>query len=389
MSVRNAATAKHALIVIYIMSIFAGIGIGIANPLIPLLLSRSGASGSQVGLAATLMFAGLGMAALAAGNIADRRGPKFGIVFGIAVYSVALALLPSAASFGAFLTIRALEGIGLGIMIVSLEAAINLIVTFERRGRAMGTYSLLFAVGVALGPAIGVLFQSSKSLPFQAAAAVTAASALFMMFAFRNIVPDEKRAALHYGGLLGSIWGPVLAVLFYALIETTMLSLFPLYLTEIGLRSEQVSLLYSIYASGAVISPLIAGACSDRFRREWVMAISGVFLILGTVFVSLSFGIWPVGSFTAVMGLAAGAIYPIGLSMIGDRTPAQKLGAANSLFTSAYSAGSIIGPFGVGIIMDAYGTQVLFAPLIGVASVFLVISIVDATRAGRRTVEHA
>jgi MFS family permease len=366
------------LIAIYLMSAFVGVGIGIVGPLIPLLLAGSGASGSQVGLAATLMFTGLGTAALAAGHITDRRGPKSGIVFGAAVYAFALMLLPLARRYTEFLAIRALEGVGIGILVVSLEAAINLIVAAERRGRAMGTYALLFAAGVAAGPTIGVLLQSSLALPFRAAAATTGIAALFMLAAFHNVVPEKRPQPLFYTGLFVSLWGPILAVLLYALIEVTMMSLYPLYLTHAGWRSERVSLLFSIYACGAVVSPLIAGAVSDRLKREWVMIACGVLLLLGTAFVSLSSGMGWLAMMTAVMGMAAGGIYPIGLSMIGDRAPAHQLGAANSLFTSAYSAGSIIGPLGVGVIMDFFGAQALFRPLMVVALAFLILAIADA-----------
>jgi MFS family permease len=368
------------LITIYLMSGFAGIGIGIVGPLIPLLLAGSGASGGQVGLAATIMFAGLGSAAFAAGQLTDTYGPKAGIVGGAVIYAIALAALPAVDSFGAFLALRALEGIGIGILVVSLEAAINLIVAAQRRGRAMGTYSLVFAAGVAAGPAIGVYFQSSVALPFRIASLATAAAGIFMLFAFRNIIPENKGAPPLYAGLLGVLWGPIAAALLYALVEVTLLSLYPLYLTNLGLEAKGVSLVYSIYASGAVISPLVAGVVSDKLKRESVMVIAGVLLVIGIASVWLSATAGWIAITTGVMGLASGAIYPLGLSMIGDRTPVQQLGAANSLFTCAYSAGSILGPFSAGVLIDAYGPRVLFAPLVAVAVGFLALAVADALR---------
>jgi MFS family permease len=325
------------------------------------------------------MFAGLGTAALVAGQVTDRIGPKFGIVSGAVVYAAALLLLPLARSYGEFLVIRTLEGIGIGTLVVCLEAALNLIVPAERRGRAMGTYSLVFSAGVALGPTVGVLFQSSSFLPFWMAAITTGMGGLFMLLAFRSIVPVSQQTSLSYSGLLGSIWGPVVAALLYALIEVTMLSLYPLYLSRLGIVPGHVSFLFSIYASGAVIAPIIAGTLSDRFRREWIMAACGILLPTATILVSLSSSLGGIAITTALMGLASGAIYPLGLSMIGDRTAAQQLGAANSLFTIAYSAGSVLGPFGVGVMMDTYSTQVFFVPLVAVALLFLILAIADAS----------
>ena len=368
------------LIVIYVMSGLAGIGLGIVTPLIPLLLAGAGASGGQVGLAAALMFAGLGAAALAAGPFIDHRGPKLAIIFGAVIYSVALALFPVISGYGTFLAIRALEGIGIGVLVVSLEAAINLLVSEKRRGRAMGTYSLVFAAGVALGPAMSSMLQLSPAGPFWIAATICSAAALFMLVTFHNVVPPAKKSGLSYNGLFGILWGPILAVVCYAFVEVTMLSLYPLYLTSLGLDATKVSLLFALYASGAVVSPLIAGALSDRVRRELVMLACGVMLLSGTALVSAPRSTGWLVTATALMGLASGGIYPIGLAMIGDRSPAQQLGAANSLFTSAYSTGSIVGPLSVGLIMDSYGVNFLFAPLIGVAVFFLLLTGVDASR---------
>jgi MFS family permease len=365
------------LVTIYIMSGLAGIGLGIVTPLIPLLMADSGASGGRVGLAAALMFAGLGAAALAAGPLIDRRGPKSGIIGGAIIYSLALAAFPLVDRYGAFLAVRALEGVGIGVLVVSLEAAINLLTTQARRGRAMGTYSLTFAAGVALGPAMSSMLQLSVAPPFWIAAAVCSASGIFMLATFQNVVPARKHEQLSYNGLLGVLWGPILAVVCYALVEVTMLSLFPLYLTNIGMDSRNVSLLFALYASGAVVSPLIAGALSDRVKREWVMLACGVILLFGTALVwASSTPGWLIIA-TGLMGMASGGIYPIGLAMIGDRSPAQQLGAANSLFTSAYSTGSIIGPLSVGLIMDSYGINFLFAPLLAVAALFLILALVD------------
>jgi MFS family permease len=86
-----------SLLAIYVLSGLTGVGIGIATPLIPLLLQQRGASGSGIGLAASIMFTTVAVAALATGRIADRRGPKPGIVLGSLTFAAALASLPCTA----------------------------------------------------------------------------------------------------------------------------------------------------------------------------------------------------------------------------------------------------------------------------------------------------
>jgi MFS family permease len=87
---------------------------------------------------------------------------------------------------------------------------------------------------------------------------------------------------------------------------------------------------------------------------------------------------------TVTMGLAAGAIYPVGLSIIGDRLGKAQLGAGNSLYTTAYSLGSIAGPISVGMVMDSYGARVMFAPLLSVAVAFVMFMVVDAFSRGHQ-----
>jgi hypothetical protein len=59
------------LAILCIMSAMVGVGVGVAAPLIPLLIQTSGASDAQVGMAASSMFASIGVSALAFGAITE------------------------------------------------------------------------------------------------------------------------------------------------------------------------------------------------------------------------------------------------------------------------------------------------------------------------------
>src|SRR5262245_993258 len=203
------------LIAIYVLSGLTGVGVGIATPLIPLLLQQRGASGSDIGLAASVMFGALGLAAFATGPVVDRRGPKPGLVIGSLLFAAALATMPLAPGYGWFLLIRGVEGVGIGMLTVCLESAVNLLVTGANRGKAIGTYSLVFAGGVALGPSVGVPFSGAAAVPFWIAAAVATAAGVFVLAAFRNVVVDHPGPGFRYGGLIDRTWGPVAGVLCY------------------------------------------------------------------------------------------------------------------------------------------------------------------------------
>ena len=371
------------LLAIYVLSGLTGVGVGIATPLIPLLLQQQGASGSDVGLAASVMFAAVGLTAFAIGPLVDRHGPKPGLVVGSLLFATALAAMPLAPGFEWFLLMRTVEGAGIGMLTVSLEAAVNLLVTGAHRGKALGAYSLVFAGGVAIGPTVGVLFPGAPGVPFWLAAGVTAAAAGFVFAAFENVI-GRPGAGLQYAGVLERTWGPVAGVLCYALIEVTMISLFPVYLSSLRMDARAIGLLFALYASGAVVGPLVIGTISDRMPRERVMVACGLVLMVATSLLWLARAPAMLVTFTVVMGLAAGAIYPTGLAIIGDRLPAGQLGSGNSLYTMAYSAGSIAGPYSVGLAMDWYGAALMFAPLAVVATALVAVAVADAHARGRQ-----
>ena len=163
-----------------------------------------------------------------------------------------------------------------------------------------------------------------------------------------------------------------------------MLSLDPVYLSSIGLGMPYIGMLFAIDASGAVVAPFIVGAISDRIRPELVMVAGGLILAFGVGVLWISDRLpWMVAS-TVTMGLAAGGIYPVGLSIIADRLAHAQLGSGNSLYTTADSLGSIVGPVSVGVVMDRHGARVMCAPLLAVLVAFVVFTVVDAISRGHR-----
>jgi hypothetical protein len=63
---------------------------------------------------------------------------------------------------------------------------------------------------------------------------------------------------------------------------------------------------------------------------------------------------WPV---FLVMGGGMGAIYTLGLGILGDRFAARDLTAANVLFVMTYHAGLLVGPASVGAAMEVASPQ--------------------------------
>ena len=132
-----------------------GLQVGVALPLVPLALERQGADNLTIGIVS----AGWGLGMLATASHIPRLAARFGAVpFMLAsvlagsVLTVAYTLTEGPVAW--FVLTFLLGAVG-GVPWVVSEIWMNVVVEENRRGRVMGIYATLIALGMALGPAAG------------------------------------------------------------------------------------------------------------------------------------------------------------------------------------------------------------------------------------------
>src|SRR5579864_6220293 len=92
---------------------------------------------------------------LAFGRIGDIAGHARVFRTGLAWSVVAYLLCAASPSFGWLLFCRFLQGIGAGLVISCAPALVTGLYPEDRRSHAVGVFTLIFALGSALGPLIG------------------------------------------------------------------------------------------------------------------------------------------------------------------------------------------------------------------------------------------
>jgi EmrB/QacA subfamily drug resistance transporter len=92
---------------------------------------------------------------LALGRIGDTIGHAIVYRTGLILSAVAFLLVGLAPSYGAMLFFRCLQGIGAALVLSCGAALVTRIYGEERRGRALGIYTMMMALGLTLGPLIG------------------------------------------------------------------------------------------------------------------------------------------------------------------------------------------------------------------------------------------
>lgn len=92
---------------------------------------------------------------LALGRIGDAIGHALVFRIGLIWSTVALLLVGWSPSFGAMLFFRFLQGVGAALVLSCGIALVTSLYGEERRSRALGIYTMMFSVGLMLGPLVG------------------------------------------------------------------------------------------------------------------------------------------------------------------------------------------------------------------------------------------
>jgi MFS family permease len=352
---------ERAFWAIYISVAISYLGVGLVAPLISIVLAEHGADSLIVGLVGTTMFAAFTLASFPIGAAVDRFGPKPILIVGLVVYGVSLMLFAFINSTLLFFIVRAVEGVGGAAISVATETMISQLSEQQERARRMSYYALSVGLGWAMGPLTGaLLFNLQASLPFYACCGFSILAAL----AVASFVPKTGGGDHHVEGMAKQLSAalilPISAGALYGYLMSSLVTLFPLYLKNLGVSETKMGSIITAVIIGTILSQIPLGLAADRYGKQRV-------LLVCAVLVACIFMVMPLGSnwqsflvTGAMLGAVAGSFYPIGLSLIGELVSGKRLGAATALFTLLFGIGSLVGPTVSGFAMTHMGNKWLF-----------------------------
>jgi MFS family permease len=102
---------------------------------------------------------------LVLGRIGDVAGHARVFRIGLIWSAVALLLVGYAPSFGAMLLFRCLQGVGAALVLSCGAALVISLYGEEQRGRALGIYTMMFSLGLMLGPLLGGALTAAWDWP--------------------------------------------------------------------------------------------------------------------------------------------------------------------------------------------------------------------------------
>ncbi|MER6492889.1 MFS transporter [Streptomyces griseorubiginosus] len=132
--------------------------------------------------------------------------------------------------------------------------------------------------------------------------------------------------------------------------------------------------------AAAVATPVV-GRLGDMFGKRRMLLASIVLLVSGSVVCALSDSLVPMIVGRTIQGLAA-AVVPLGMSVMRDVLPAERLAGSTALMSASLGVGGALGLPSAAFIADNYDWHVLFwtSAALGVAALALVLLIVPESK---------
>jgi MFS family permease len=110
--------------------------------------------------------------------------------------------------------------------------------------------------------------------------------------------------------------------------------------------------------AGAVATPVV-GRLGDLYGKRRMLLVSLVLLVAGAVIAALSDALVPMIVGRALQGLAAGVI-PLGISIMRDELPAERLGSATATMSASLGVGGALGLPAAAFLAENTDWHVLF-----------------------------
>lgn len=184
----------------------------------------------------------------------------------------------------------------------------------------------------------------------------------------------------------------VMTGMFLAALEATVVgTAMPTVIAALG-GLNHYSWVFSAYLITSTVTVPVWGKLSDLYGRGLLYQIGiGIFL-LGSVLSGMSGSMTQLIIFRAIQGLGAGALVPLGMTIIGDIFTVAERARMQAYFSGVWGFSSVIGPVLGGFITDQWSWRWVFyinLPVGLAAAVIIGLSLQEPVRRERPSIDYA
>ncbi|MFE2040818.1 MFS transporter [Streptomyces sp. NPDC059477] len=195
-------------------------------------------------------------------------------------------------------------------------------------------------------------------------------------------MPDAPVTAAVTGGAAPPRSGAVVAVLAFSgivvsLLQTLVIPIIPELPRLLDAPASDTAWVVTATLLAAAVATPVMGRLGDMYGKRRMLLVSLATLVAGAVIAALSDTLAPMIVGRALQGIAAGVI-PLGLSIMRDELPPERLGSATALMSASLGVGGAFGLPAAALIADNFDWHLLFwaSAAMGAIALGLVLALV-------------
>jgi MFS family permease len=357
---------------------------GVGSQLVTHWMTDHEASNELIGWNHSCHYLGLAAASLAVPWITRRLGRR-GAALGMLACGPTLALFPWSAGPVGWFVLRLLNGGASALSLIPLETLVSRDARPEERARNFAFYGVALTLGGALGMWVALnLYEWGPMPAFYLGSATPVLGGVAVLAWLRDtpsVAPEPAvqvplRWRRHFLSF-GTAWSQ-------GFLEGVLIAFLALYLVRVrGLTHDVAGDLMGITTAGIILFQVPVSWLADRLGRVLVLLGCYAVVIATQALAPVLPATLPLACGLFAFGACAGAMYPLGLALLGDGLPDSALARTYSWYLAMECVGSLMGPPVVGTALDRWGWDSMF--IIDVSAVGLILVTWLALRCASRT----
>jgi MFS family permease len=376
------AKLRRNLVILFTAGLLFWSSLASLLPTLPLYIEYIGGTKQQIGLVMGCFAIGLLLFRPWLGQLADGRSRKLVLLIGLGAAAIAPLGYMVVKSIPLLIVLRAFHGISIAAFSTGYSALVADIAPAKQRGEVIGYMSLVIAIGMALGPALGGYLQEWAGYnPTFLLSAGLAIAGLVCTSQIINPPISTTGAETTKDNGTKNQWRllisprlriPAIILLLIGLAFGTLSTFVPLFIKSVGVDLN-AGLFYTATAIASFAVRIIVGRASDRYGRGLLITISLIFYTLAMLFLWIATSANMFLLAGVVEGTGAGMLLPTVAAMLVDRAMPQERGRIFGVGMVGFDVGiAIAGPF-LGLLAEQVGYRNMFGFAAGLTCLALLI----------------
>ena len=340
---------------VYAVIFFSFIELFTQLPVMSTYASSLGASAAVAGFAVGMYSLTNLFGNIASGVWTDRRGAYPVLTTGLALTSGALLLYSLVASPAALVGVRFLHGFVSGLIVPAAFTFLANATERDRQGSQSAVSGTFVGIAAIAGPAYSGIMASRTSVPFVFATVAALGLGLLVLTAIflrrRRAVGGEKSRGEGRLAWKRELLYSFAGAFFLMFSQGALAYLLPLHVEALGYDSRISGTLMSLFGLIAVAVFIVQARAGFRRLPPALRFVTGLAMMAASqILLGRSENMTVLGAVMALYGLGFALLFPAINTLLIHGTTESNRGKAYGWFYALFSAGTVAGSSGIGLV---------------------------------------